>query len=85
VIDLVGRSDLIHAPLVEDDDAVGQSERLALVVRDVHEGRPDSRWMRRSSTSISSRILRSSAESGSSSSSTRGRLTSARASAMRCI
>ena len=36
-------------------------------------------------TSISSRILRSSADSGSSSSSTCGRLTSARASATRCI
>ena len=41
-------------------------------------------WMRRSSSRTWPRILRSSAERGSSSSSTRGRMTSARASAMRC-
>ena len=45
---------------------------------------PTSRWIDLSSTCISSRSLRSSAPSGSSSSSTFGRLTSARASATRC-
>ena len=45
---------------------------------------PTSRWIAFSSTCISSRSLRSSAPSGSSSSSTRGRLTSARARATRC-
>ena len=45
---------------------------------------PTSCWMRFSSSCISLRSFRSSAPSGSSSSSTRGRLTSARASATRC-
>jgi hypothetical protein len=45
---------------------------------------PTSVWMRLSSICICRRSLRSSAPSGSSSSSTRGRLTIARASAMRC-
>ena len=45
---------------------------------------PTSVWMRLSSTCISRRSLRSSAPSGSSSSSTSGWLTSARASATRC-
>ena len=38
-IDLVGRSDLLDAPVVQDDEAVGERERLPLVVRHVHEGR----------------------------------------------
>ena len=46
--------------------------------------RPTSVWMRLSSTCISRRSLRSSAPSGSSSSSTSGWLTRARASATRC-
>ena len=37
MVDLVRRSHLVDVALVEDDDAVGQGERLALVVRDVHE------------------------------------------------
>ena len=45
---------------------------------------PTSRWICLSSICISRRSLRSRAPSGSSSSSTRGRLTSARASATRC-
>src|SRR6476659_4417277 len=45
---------------------------------------PTSRWMRLSSTCIALRSLRSNAASGSSSSSTEGRLTSARARATRC-
>ena len=45
---------------------------------------PTSRWMRLSSTCICLRSFRSSAPSGSSSSSTTGRLISARASATRC-
>ena len=45
---------------------------------------PTSRWMRRSSTCISWRRCLSSAPSGSSSSSTLGRVTSARARATRC-
>ena len=46
---------------------------------------PTSRWMPLSSTCICLRSLRSSAPSGSSSSSTAGRFTSARASATRCF
>ena len=46
---------------------------------------PTSRWMPLSSTCICLRSLRSSAPSGSSSSSTDGRFTSARASATRCF
>ena len=46
---------------------------------------PTSRWMPLSSTCICLRSLRSSAPSGSSSRSTAGRLTSARASATRCF
>ena len=59
-------------------------QRLVLVVRDEDEGDADLALDRLSSTCIAVRSLRSSAASGSSSSSTVGRLTSARASATRC-
>ena len=84
-IDLVRLTDLLDTALVEDDDAVRERQRLTLVVGHVHERAPVSRCTRRSSTSISRRIFRSSADSGSSSRSTFGRFTNARASATRCI
>ena len=86
VVDLVGRADLLDPALVEHDDAVGQRERLALVVRDVDERRarlavdaaqldlhlePDLEVERRQ------RLVEQQHAAG--------RLTSARASATRCI
>ena len=38
VVDLVGRSDLLDAAVVHDDDLVGELERLLLVVRDEQAG-----------------------------------------------
>ena len=38
VIDLVGRADLLHAPVVHDHDAIGQLQRLLLVVGDKQAG-----------------------------------------------
>ena len=39
-IDLVRRADLLDEAFMHDDDAVGQTHRLDLVVRDVDRGRP---------------------------------------------
>ena len=80
-----GVPQLLDRAVAHDDDPIRHAERLLLVVCDVDEGRAEPRvGSRRSSTCMSSRSLRSSAPSGSSSSSTLGRLVSARASAMRC-
>ena len=71
-------------PVVEHRQAVAHRERLLLVVRDVDERQPDRPAGSPSARSASAwRSLRSSAPSGSSSSSTLGRMTSARASATR--
>src|ERR1700733_722392 len=40
-VDLLSRPDLLDAPFVHDGDAVGHCHRLALIVGDEHEGRPD--------------------------------------------
>ena len=79
-----GSVDLLDPAAVHHRDPVRHRQRLLLVVRDVDEGRPGlDFWIRLSSSCISLRSFRSSAPSGSSSSSAAGRLTSARASATR--
>src|SRR5579863_7409332 len=40
-VDLLSRPDLLYASFVHDRDAVGHRHRLALVMGDEHEGRPD--------------------------------------------
>src|SRR5829696_7938037 len=41
IVDVAGASDLLDSAVVHDRDAVRHRHRLALVVRDVDEGRPD--------------------------------------------
>ena len=78
------RADLLDLALVHDHDAVGEFQRLFLIVRDEDAwcGRCWS-WISRSQRRRSLRTLASSAPNGSSSSSTRGSIASARASATR--
>ena len=76
--------ELLDLPAVHHGDLVRHRHRLFLVVRDVDERDADVVLDPFSSSCICLRSLRSSAPSGSSSSSTRGLLTSARASATRC-
>ena len=84
LVHLGRRSDLLDPALVEDGDAVAHRQGLVLVVGDEDEGdRRDLALDPLSSICISWRSFRSSAPSGSSSSSTGGLLTSARASATR--
>ena len=75
---------LLDVAAVHDHDPMGRRHHLLLVVRDVDERNPDVvLQMRFSSSCISSRSLRSSAPKGSiKEQETRGRLTSARASAI---
>ena len=84
LVELRGRAQLLDPARVHHRDRVGHGHGLLLVVGDVHEGEADLVWMRLSSSCIWRRSLRSSAPSGSSSSSTAGWLTRARASATRC-
>src|SRR5262249_56523344 len=41
LVDVLRRADLLHDAVVHDRDAVGQDERLVLIVRDIHHGRPE--------------------------------------------
>ena len=41
LVDLPGRAELLHDPVVHDRDAVGHRERLALIMCDVDEGDAD--------------------------------------------
>jgi hypothetical protein len=84
VVDFERRADLVGAAGVHDDDAVGDRQRFFLVVGDEDGGDAELRWMARISSRSETRILASSADSGSSSSSTWGRGAMARASATRC-
>ena len=83
VVDLAGRADLLDAALVHHHHAVGDFERLFLVVGDEDRGDVDLVVQRRSQRRSSLRTLASSAPNGSSSSRMRGSIASARASAMR--
>jgi len=83
VVKLLWRSDLLDAALVQHDDAVGEFHRLVLVVRDEDRGEAG---LFVNFAQPAAQILRtraSSAPKGSSSSSTRGSMASARASATR--
>jgi hypothetical protein len=75
---------LVGHALMHHHDAVGDRQRLFLVVGDEDRGDAQPRWIARISSRSDTRILASSADSGSSSSSTRGLGASARASATRC-
>ena len=82
---LVRDAHLLDAPAIEHNDAVGDLERLVLIVRDEETRdrrarRADVRNQRRNSL----RTRASSAPNGSSSSSTDGSVANARASATRC-
>ena len=84
LVDLGRRRQLATAALVHDGDPVGHRQRLFLIVGDIDEGDADALLQAISSSCIALRSFRSSAPSGSSSRSTAGWLTSARASATRC-
>ena len=80
LVDFRRRRDLDQPAAVHHADAVGDRHRLLLVVGDDDEGEARASPCRCiSSNCVSPRSFLSSAASGSSSSSTRGRLTSARA------
>ena len=84
LVELGRGPELLDPARVHDRDRVGHRHRLFLVVRDVDEGDPDLALDPLESSCICLRSFRSRAPSGSSSRSTRGLLTSARARATRC-
>ena len=84
VVDLGRRADLLDPALAHDHDAVGQRERLLLVVGHVDRGDAELALDARISLRRTIRILASSADRGSSRSRTWGSMASARASATRC-
>ena len=77
------RADLDDLAAIHHRDAGRQRHRLLLIVGDDDEGDAELYWMSGSSNWVCSRSFLSSAPSGSSSSSSFGRLASARASATR--
>src|SRR5437899_1195498 len=83
LVDLGRGADLLDPALVEDGEAVAHRQRLVLVVRDVDEGDPKILLQALEEQLHLLAQLQVEAPRGSSSSSTCGRLTSARASATR--
>ena len=83
-VDLGRRAQLLELALRHHADAVADRQRFFLVVRDEQRRDADSVWMRRISSRSVARTLASSADSGSSSSSTDGWIANARARATRC-
>ena len=85
LVDVLRRAALLDHAAVHDRDPVTHAQRLVLVVGDEQEGDPDLALDRLQLEPASAwRSLRSRAASGSSSSSTFGRLIRARARATRC-
>jgi hypothetical protein len=83
-VDVLRRVELLEAAGVHDADPVGDRERLGLVVGDEQRGDPEPLL---EAADLGAQLVRtraSSAESGSSSSSTVGSIASARAIATRC-
>jgi len=72
VVEFTRRVELFDAALAEHGDTIRHAQRFALVVRDEHERDAESLLQALEFACISSRSLRSSAPSGSSSSSTFG-------------
>ena len=83
-VDVLRATDLFDTALAHHHDAIGDRQRLLLVVCDVQRRHAQRSLIRRISSRKFTRTTASSALSGSSSSSIRGSMASARASAMRC-